>query len=133
MFTVFQVNVFVLPFRPSQNLAVRLSAPAMNFPTYPCIEAVVLLILQENPGDSDFVDQSFGLSFHLKKNKSFSTNELPVYLRITVDGIYSEVSTKGSVIRIIAMYLPVDYSKKHSMITLPNGCNCSELTVVTKD
>ena len=73
MFTLFQVNVFVLPFRLSQNPAGCLSAPAMNFPTYPCTEAVVLLILQENPGDSDFVDQSFGLSFHLKKNKT-STN-----------------------------------------------------------
>ena len=40
------------------------------------------------------MDQSFGLFFHLKKNKSVSTNELTVYLRITVDGIYSEVSTK---------------------------------------
>ena len=71
--------------------------------------------------------------FTSKKNKNFSTNELPVYLRITVDGSYSEVSTKGSVIRMIGMYLPEDYSKKHSMIKLPNGCNCSELTVTTKD
>ena len=32
--------------------------------------------------------------FTSKKNKSVSNNKLTVYLRITVDGIYSEVSTK---------------------------------------
>ena len=40
------------------------------------------------------MDQSFGLFFHLKKNKSVSARELTVYLRITVNGTYSEVSTK---------------------------------------
>jgi hypothetical protein len=41
-----------------------------------------------------FMDQSFGLFFHLKKNKNFSAQELPVYMRITVNGFYSEISTK---------------------------------------
>lgn len=40
------------------------------------------------------METSFGLVFHLKKNKKENASELPVYLRITVDGKYCEISTK---------------------------------------
>ena len=33
------------------------------------------------------MDQSFGLVFHLKKPKNYERGEMPVYMRITVDGI----------------------------------------------
>lgn len=41
-----------------------------------------------------FYGSEFLFVFSPKKNKNFSTNELPFYLRITVEGIYSEVSKK---------------------------------------
>src|SRR5450755_532722 len=40
------------------------------------------------------MEQSFGLVFHLKKPKNFQKGELPVYMRITVDGQSCEISTK---------------------------------------
>ena len=40
------------------------------------------------------MEKSFGLFSHLKKNKDYSEGELPVYMRITVNGIFSEISTK---------------------------------------
>jgi len=40
------------------------------------------------------MEKSFGLFFHLKKNRDFIEGELPVYMRITVDGIFTEISTK---------------------------------------
>jgi site-specific recombinase XerD len=40
------------------------------------------------------IGQSFGLLFYLKKPKGFTTGEVPIYLRITVDGVASELSTK---------------------------------------
>lgn len=40
------------------------------------------------------MDKSFGLIFHLKKNRDLSASELTVYMRITVNGIYAEISTK---------------------------------------
>jgi site-specific recombinase XerD len=40
------------------------------------------------------MEKSFGLFFHLKKNRDFIEGELPVYMRITVDGIFAEISTK---------------------------------------
>jgi hypothetical protein len=40
------------------------------------------------------MEKSLGLFFHLKKeNKNYKGN-LPVYMRITVNGIYCEISTK---------------------------------------
>ena len=40
------------------------------------------------------MEKSFGLFFHLKKNRDFIEGQLPVYMRITVDGIFTEISTK---------------------------------------
>lgn len=40
------------------------------------------------------IEQSFGLLFYLKKPKGFNAGEAPIYLRITVDGIAAELSTK---------------------------------------
>jgi integrase len=40
------------------------------------------------------MEKSFGLFFHLKMVKKFDAKELPVYLRITVDGKICEVSLK---------------------------------------
>ena len=40
------------------------------------------------------MEKSFGLFFHLKKNRDFIEGGLPVYMRITVDGIFTEISTK---------------------------------------
>jgi len=40
------------------------------------------------------METSFGLLFYLKKTKIFDDHKAPVYMRITVDGIASEVSTK---------------------------------------
>jgi site-specific recombinase XerD len=40
------------------------------------------------------IEQSFGLLFFLKKPTGFSSGEVPIYLRITVDGVRVELSTK---------------------------------------
>ena len=40
------------------------------------------------------MEKSFGLFFHLKKENKNQKGELPVYIRITVNGIYCEISTK---------------------------------------
>jgi len=40
------------------------------------------------------MEKSFGLYFHLKKNKNDINPEWPIYLQITVNGLYCEVSTK---------------------------------------
>lgn len=40
------------------------------------------------------MEKSFGLLFYLKKPKNFKEGERPVYLRITVNGISSEICTK---------------------------------------
>ena len=40
------------------------------------------------------MEKSFGLYFHLKKSKVQNDLELPVYMRITVNGTYCEASTK---------------------------------------
>ncbi len=40
------------------------------------------------------METSFGLVFHLKKNREENASELPVYLRITVDGSSCEISSK---------------------------------------
>jgi hypothetical protein len=42
------------------------------------------------------LDKSFGLLFYLKKPKNYHSRELPIYLRITVDGIPKELSIKIS-------------------------------------
>ena len=42
------------------------------------------------------LEKSFGLLIYLKKPKNYSGGEMPVYLRITVDGIEKEVSAKRS-------------------------------------
>lgn len=39
------------------------------------------------------MEKSFGLLFYLKKPKGYETGEIPVYLRITVNGISAEIST----------------------------------------
>lgn len=43
------------------------------------------------------LDKSFGLNFYLKKAKNHKKGPIPIYLRITVDGGRSEVSTKRAV------------------------------------
>ena len=40
------------------------------------------------------MEKSFGLLFYLKKPKNFKEGQRPVYLRITVNGISSEICTK---------------------------------------
>ncbi len=51
------------------------------------------------------MEKSFGLFFYLKKPKGFSEGEAPVYLRITVNGDVTELSTKRK-------YSPLKWSKK---------------------
>jgi site-specific recombinase XerD len=40
------------------------------------------------------MDKSFGFFFHLKKNKSDKSKEIPIYLRLTVNGETCEISAK---------------------------------------
>ena len=40
------------------------------------------------------MEKSFGLLFYLKKPKNFKEGQRPVYLRITVNGVSSEICTK---------------------------------------
>ncbi len=40
------------------------------------------------------LDKSFGLLFYLKKPKNYCKGVIPIYLRITVDGMPKELSTK---------------------------------------
>jgi site-specific recombinase XerD len=40
------------------------------------------------------LDKTFGLLFYLKKPKNYEKGTIPIYLRITVDGIPKELSTK---------------------------------------
>jgi hypothetical protein len=42
------------------------------------------------------LEESFGLLFYLKKPKNYSIGPLPVYLRITVNGIAKELSLNRS-------------------------------------
>lgn len=42
------------------------------------------------------LEESFGLLIYLKKPKNYSKGSLPVYLRITVDGIAKELSLNRS-------------------------------------
>lgn len=42
------------------------------------------------------LEESFGLLFYLKKPKNYSKGPLPIYLRITVDGIAKELSLNRS-------------------------------------
>ena len=42
------------------------------------------------------LDKSFGLLFYLKKPKNYGKGEIPIYLRITVDGTPKELSVKRS-------------------------------------
>lgn len=42
------------------------------------------------------LDKSFGLLFYLKKPKHYVKGEIPIYLRITVDGVPKELSVKRS-------------------------------------
>jgi hypothetical protein len=40
------------------------------------------------------MERSFGLLFYLKKPKGYENGEVPAYLRITVNGVSAEISTK---------------------------------------
>jgi hypothetical protein len=42
------------------------------------------------------LDKSFGLLFYLQKPKNYVKGPIPIYLRITVDGIFKELLTKRS-------------------------------------
>jgi hypothetical protein len=42
------------------------------------------------------LDKSFGLLFYLKKRNNYVKGAVPIYLRITVNGIAKEISTKRS-------------------------------------
>jgi site-specific recombinase XerD len=42
------------------------------------------------------LDKSFGLLFYLKKRSGYQKGEIPIYLRITVDGVSKELSVKRS-------------------------------------
>ncbi len=41
-----------------------------------------------------FMDRSFGLFFYLKKGKGYSSGEVPIYVRITINGYSFEISAK---------------------------------------
>ena len=40
------------------------------------------------------LDKSFGLLFYLKKPKNYVKGEVPIYLRITVDGTFKRIVFK---------------------------------------
>jgi len=40
------------------------------------------------------MEKTFGLFFHLKKNKDSSKDEQTIYMKITVNGVSCEISTK---------------------------------------
>ncbi len=40
------------------------------------------------------LDKSFGLLFYLKKPKNYVKGAIPIYMRITVNGVPKELSTK---------------------------------------
>src|SRR4051812_24481293 len=42
------------------------------------------------------LEESFGLLFYLKKTRNYSKGPLPIYLRITVDGVAKELSLNRS-------------------------------------
>lgn len=42
------------------------------------------------------MEKSFGLLFYLKKRSTYVSGEIPIYLRITVDSVCCEISTKRS-------------------------------------
>ena len=44
----------------------------------------------------EMLDKSFGLLFYLKKRNNYVKGEIPIYLRITVDGSPKELSVKRS-------------------------------------
>lgn len=44
------------------------------------------------------LEKSMGLLFYLKKRGSYVKGELPIYLRITIDGTSKEISTKRSIL-----------------------------------
>ena len=39
------------------------------------------------------LEKSFSLLFYLKKSKAYRKGPMPIYMRITVDGIRKEIST----------------------------------------
>ena len=43
------------------------------------------------------MNQSFNLLFYVRKAKTNSKGEAPIYLRMTIDGIVSEISTKRNI------------------------------------
>ena len=43
------------------------------------------------------MNKTFGLLFYLKKSKVDAQGKCPIYLRITVDGKRTEISTKRSI------------------------------------
>src|ERR1017187_4066810 len=40
------------------------------------------------------MEKSFGLLFYLKKRSSSDDDEIPIYIRVTANGVSSEISTK---------------------------------------
>ena len=45
------------------------------------------------------MDKSFGCLFHLKRKGNYEDNGIDIYLKITVDSTYVEVSTKRKCFR----------------------------------
>jgi len=43
------------------------------------------------------MSKTFGLLFYLKKSKASASGTLPIYLRITIDGKRTEISTKRTI------------------------------------
>jgi hypothetical protein len=54
--------------------------------------AAVLILSPQKP--FFMLDKTFSLLFYLKKPKKYSDGKMPIYLRITVNGIPKELSTK---------------------------------------
>ena len=64
--------------------------PDTNFITLKCIK----------------MEKRFGLHFHLKKDGFYKAGELPIYMRITINGAYREISTKMRCDLLNGMLMP---------------------------
>jgi hypothetical protein len=59
--------------------------------------------------------KSFGLHFSLKKAKTYEKDTIPIYLRITVDGIPKELSTKEHAIPAVGIRPPKEQLEREKI------------------